>query len=86
MSPDFRPIVSGWFRRQLENPCGAYFLYFRPSVGEIAGELRIETEAPDGFQLADNRRISPGWTTDRARRHIYDVWRTLPILAEGRST
>lgn len=82
-APNFQQLVQGWFRRQVANPFDAYYLYFKPAVGEIAGEIRIETDAPEGFELADNRRIAPGGTTDSVRRHVYDVWRTLPMLAVG---
>ena len=83
--PDFSELVKGWFSRQMRNPFGAFYLYFRPAEGESAGEIRIEEQAPDGFQIADGRRIAPGWTIERARCYIWDVWRTLPILAEGKS-
>ncbi len=76
-----RTIITDWYRAQCREPYASYFLYFKPSAGKVPGEVCLATAPPDGFQLADPRRISPAWTMEQAQRFITEVSQRLPILA-----
>jgi hypothetical protein len=73
-------LAREWFEGQCNNTFAYYYLYYRPSDVGVPGQLVVNTEAPDGFQLADTERLSPGWTVEKAKSVIYQAIYTLPIL------
>ena len=68
--------IEFWFLKQVENPYGAYYLYYKP-MGE---DLVIEQDAPEGYRLASPERISPSWTMKEARVKVVGMMAGLPIL------
>ena len=75
--------VREWWRKATASPGVAVHLYFRPSAGAEAGELRAlwdEEVVPEGFRLAAPDRISPAWDREKARTWIHGVARRLLIL------
>jgi len=73
-------LAREWFAAQCNNTFAYYYLYYRPSDTGVLGKLVVDTEAPDGFQMADTERLSPGWTVEKAKSVIYQAIYTLPIL------
>jgi hypothetical protein len=65
---------NSWYLSQVRDPYGAYYLYYKP------GDAIVATECPDGYKLADPRRISPGWTTEKTKIHLIDILRRTPFL------
>ena len=72
-----------WYKKQCRNEFGAYHLYFTPSTETEWGSLAIAENAPEGYQLADPRRLSPAWTREQVKRHIRDILQRLPVLPYG---
>lgn len=69
-----------WFKKQCRNEFGTYYLYFKPGTETGWGTLAVAENAPEGYQLADPRRLSPAWTRTQVKRHIRDILQTLPVL------
>lgn len=69
-----------WTTQQFRDEWLHLHLYYRPSTPELAGDLRVCESAPEGYMLADGRRLSPAWTEQQVRYHIADISRRLPIL------
>jgi hypothetical protein len=64
-----------WLRLQSCNLYGAYYLYYQ------VGALKISSAAtPDGFTLADSRRLGPSGDRLQIKAFIASVARRLPIL------
>ncbi len=73
-------LAREWFASQCNNTFAYYYLYYRQSGIGVPGQLVVDTEAPDGFQMADTERLSPAWTVEKAKSVIYQAIYTLPIL------
>ncbi len=73
-------LAREWFADQLINTFDHYHLYYQPSNGQRPGQLIVATQEPEGFQLADARRLSPGWTVENAQAFIREAMNSLPIL------
>ncbi|MCI0393265.1 MAG: hypothetical protein MOB07_31435 [Acidobacteria bacterium] len=86
-----------WHVAQGQNQFGHYHLYCKRSAVDVTGQLRIASEgevviengtpvlvAPDGFELADPTRFSPGWTVDQAKAFIFRISKGLEILGHPR--
>lgn len=77
-------LVEEWFKMQCENVWEVFYLYHLPSRPGIAGEITIASDEhppPQGFVLSHPIRISGGWTRTQVCRHIFEIWRKLPVLA-----
>jgi hypothetical protein len=72
-----------WFRKQTRNEFCAYYLYFTPSTETEWGSLAIAEKTPEGYQLADPRRLYPGWSRTQVKNHIRGILQHLPILPYG---
>ena len=70
-------LVASWFRRQSQNPYGAFHLYYKQAPD---GDLAIEEEAPEGYELGSAERISPAWDIPTVEYKIREWTRRLPIL------
>jgi hypothetical protein len=73
-------LAREWFTDQVRNAFAHYHLYYRPSNAETPGQLNINTEQPEGFQLAHTQRLSTAWTVENAQAFIHQAMRNLPIL------
>lgn len=58
------------------SPYTALYLYHK------RGALTVATDKPEGFELSDGRRLTPGRTKDQTTAWIVEVSRRLPILPE----
>jgi hypothetical protein len=72
-------VVNEWFSAQCLDAFSAFYLYFKPSDGAKAGEIKIAVDAPEGFELADPQRISPAWSTNKAEWFVWEKIQRLPI-------
>ena len=77
---NFKAIANEWFKAQCQDACSALYLYFKRSNGAIPGDIKIAVEAPEGYELADQRRISPAWTAGQAENFVQSVYQHLPVL------
>ena len=86
--PEYEKIVlhqaaeaaASWFRQGSRDPFVDLYLYFRPSSPGAVGQLHVGPDAPEGFELADPRRIHGNQTELQACHWIAGVSRRLPIL------
>jgi len=56
------------------------YIYYRPSVGKKWGAVKIAPNAPKGFHLAWNERISPAKSWEMVKCQLVEVMNSLPIL------
>lgn len=73
-------LAREWFDAHCRNTSAHYHLYYRPSNAQTPGQLIVDVEEPEGFQLADARRLSPAWTVENAQAFIRQAMSGLPIL------
>ena len=73
-------LAREWFATQVRDTFGHYHLYYLPSNAETPGQLTVNTEQPEGFQLANAQRLSPAWTVENAQAFIREAMNNLPIL------
>lgn len=64
-----------WNREQRRDMFASLYLYHKPGNLTVCGNT-----VPDGFELADGRRLCPSGTIEQIRNRIYEVSRRLPIL------
>ena len=89
-------LANSWFQQQAAELHRPYYVFFNPSCeatrtfGSVliltdqprvwTAEDQINSLKPSGLTLADNRRIQPSWTVEKARIFIREIMRSLPIL------
>ena len=74
---DARALAKQWYWKQMVNPYRQLYPFYAP------GRLTIAEKGPEGFSLADARRLGPNWTEDEAQRHLaQNVLPTTPYLTE----
>lgn len=73
-----------WFQKQRRNEFASLYLYFKRSTETEWGKLAIAEKAPSAdYEIADPRRLEPGWTRTQAKNHIRGILQHLPILPYG---
>jgi len=63
-----------WFRAQSLNPYAAIYLYYK------SGELAAFENAPHGWTLGRQDRLSPAHTREQIKAQIAESARRLPFL------
>ena len=66
-TPDARDtlptLIDAWYIAQCRNPYAHYYVYVKPAP---AAALAIAEDAPEGYELASQQRVSPAWTKEAA--------------------
>lgn len=65
-----------WYKKAVANPFGRFYLYY------TKGNALVAEEAPEGYHLAWQERISPASTQEQVKRFIYEKLRRCPCLPE----
>jgi len=69
-----RVLKSQWFPMQSREPYASLYLWFK------RGQLVVAEKKPDGFELADPRRINPGGTVEQNHNLFREALGRVPCL------